>query len=369
MSTLKKSQTLSGQKIRDARIAKNINAKNLASKIGISFGCLLNIEYGTHQYSTKPNILNNITTMYSICSALNIPLNSLLALIINDFEKENLIYNTPIEKSKCLPKYLKSTSLLNCKYQSAFLIRQARLQNNLTLQETAKLLHISRNYLTKLELGDYGPITSISLMINICNLLGISYDRFIYTIFEDLKYGKITVPRVCSKTTKLLYDAKISNSSLKISLQPAYIQKLENGNITIHSLKELYEVANEYKISAFELFSSVAADLGSTSSYISIPLANDKITYNCHLGVGRLIRSARLLKGMMSTVAASKLAFSYRHYLYLEYGIKNGKLFVPDKLIEIIKVCDLFSIPYTQMLSEIKKDTLYLASLEKAASN
>lgn len=366
MSTLKKSQTLSGQKIRDTRIAKNINARNLAEKIGISFGCLLEIEYGTRQYSKKPNILNNIVTMYNICDTLEIPFDSLLELIIEDLEKANLIYTTPTKKPENFSKLLKSPYLLNCQYQSSFLIRQARLQCGLTMKEVAKILHMNRDYLTRLELGDYGPITNIALIINICNLLGISYDKFICTTFEDLKCGKMSVPKICSNTTKLLYDTKTSNNSLNISFPPSYTQQLENGHITIRSLKELYKIANEYKIPALQLFNSVAADLGSTSASIPIPLASDSITHSCHLGVGKLVRSARLLKGMMSTVASRMLNFSYRHYLNLEYGIINGNPFIPDKIFEIIKVCDLFNIPYAQMLSTIENDMQYA---KKAASN
>lgn len=367
MRNLKTSKTLSGQKIRDTRVARGLKLEDLAKLASISEAHLLTLEWGYCQYSNAPRIINNIDTLSRICNVLNIPLYNIFELVIKDFEAAGLLYHETPTRTKNFSKSYKDFSLLHCKYRASLKIRQARLEKGLDLQGASELLHINKFYFTKLELGDYGAITTISFIINVCYLLDIPYSELISLIFQDLKHGKLVHNKWESNLSKLLLNAK--DDYTVISFSPSYQKKLENGQIEVDSLTKLCQIAKEYRIPVIDVFDAIAADLGYTSSDVRVILADSEVTYNCNLMFGKLIRSARLNKKMYSSVAAKELGIGYRNYLALEYGKRGGKLFIPNNVVSIIKLCSLFDIPYMQALIAIYQDAQYISATEKATSN
>lgn len=93
-------------------------------------------------------------------------------------------------------------------------IMQRRKENDLTQEQLAEQIEISKNHLSSLERGVYLPTTSV--LFRICNILGETPDYYLL--------GKVNVET--DEATKLIKSLPESSQRIVLRLLETYLEEL-----------------------------------------------------------------------------------------------------------------------------------------------
>lgn len=187
----------SGRIMRNKRNEKKLSMKELANRIeGLNASQVGVLELGIRKENGVNVLLvmNDLKMVIKICECLDIPLDYMFLKIVDDYhavnnvELEHNVRATFSEKTKLTKAVLAENS---CKYNHGKKIRLARIKHGLSINQAAILIGISPSHLLRTEIGYYGILNSIRLIISICDSLDIPYLEMLHCILNDIQeYNK-----------------------------------------------------------------------------------------------------------------------------------------------------------------------------------
>ena len=222
-------------------------------------------------------------------------------------------------------------------------LKQIRKENNLTQQQLADELCLSRTVITKYEKGHSVP--SLDTLILISNY-------FKTSIFDEYKNKfklfflsiKCIVPYLISLIILLCSSLTLITNTIKINNQYGY--NIYNDELKVKNCNEIYIVSMPFAIENNE-------EIYKQKSVVKIDLKNNKIKYNEYRQL--LVYSSLLCDSDYYLLFISNENFD-KKYQRLEYKISHKPFIYPLKDYDE-------SLPYNEQTSECSKILNYYIDL------